>query len=86
MASGRVLSPDFWTDAAMIELPIPVRLFYIGTWTFACSAGHIKDDPMQIRLQVLPADPIDGAAFIEQLVTDPVLNTVVRLVKCSPKR
>lgn len=68
MASGRMLSPDFWTDAAMIELPIPVRLFYIGTWNFACSAGHIKDDPLQIRLQVLPADNIDGAGFVQQLV------------------
>lgn len=68
MASGRVLSPDFWTDAAMIALPIPVRLFYIGTWNFACSAGHIKDDPLQIRLQVLPADDIDGAGFVQQLV------------------
>lgn len=68
MASGRVLSPDFWTDAAMIALPIPVRLFYIGTWNFACSAGHIKDDPLQIRLQVLPADNIDGAEYVQALV------------------
>lgn len=68
MASGRVLSPDFWTDAVMIGLPIPVRLFYVGTWNFACSAGHIKDDPMQIRLQVLPADDIDGEAFVQMLV------------------
>lgn len=65
---SRMISPDFWTDTAMIQLPMPVRLFYIGTWNFACSAGHLPDDALQIKLKVLPADPVDGTEFIETLV------------------
>jgi len=63
-----MISPDFWTDTAMIQLPMPVRLFYIGTWNFACSAGHLPDDPMQLKLKVLPAEMIDANEFITQLV------------------
>lgn len=63
-----MISPDFWTDSAMIRLPMPVRLFYIGTWNFACSAGHLPDDPLQLKLKVLPADDVDAEAFVQALV------------------
>lgn len=63
-----MISPDFWTDSAMIQLPMPVRLFYIGTWNFACSAGHIPDDPFQLKLKVLPTEQIDPVEFIDSLV------------------
>ena len=65
---SRMISPDFWTDTAMIQLSMPIRLFYIGTWNFACSAGHLPDDALQLKLKVLPADPIDGGEYIDALV------------------
>lgn len=65
----RTIKPEFWTDGAMIALPFETRLFYIGMWNFACDRGHLPDDPMGLKLKVLPADLVDGAGLVEQLVS-----------------
>jgi hypothetical protein len=64
----RSIKPEFWTDGAMIALPFEARLFYIGSWNFACDRGHLPDDPFGLKLKVLPADPVDGATLVQQLV------------------
>jgi hypothetical protein len=64
----RTIKPEFWTDGAMIALPFEARLFYIGTWNVACDRGHLPDDPMGLKLKILPADPVDGAALVAVLV------------------
>jgi hypothetical protein len=64
----RSVKPEFWTDGAMISLPFETRLFYIGSWNFACDRGHLPDDPFGLKLKVLPADPVDGAVLVQQLV------------------
>jgi hypothetical protein len=64
----RSIKPEFWTDGAMIALPFEVRLFYIGTWNFACDRGHLPDDPIGLKLKILPADPVDGATVVQGLV------------------
>lgn len=68
MARIRTIKPEFWTDGAMIRLPIEVRLFYIGLWNFACDRGHLEDDPLGLRLKILPADPVDSDSLVQQLV------------------
>jgi hypothetical protein len=64
----RSIKPEFWTDGAMISLPFEVRLFYIGMWNFACDRGHLSDDPMGLKLKILPADTVSGSDVIEMLV------------------
>lgn len=64
----RSVKPEFWTDGAMIALPFETRLFYIGSWNFACDRGHLPDDPFGLKLKVLPADSVDGAVLVQQLV------------------
>ena len=64
----RSIKPEFWTDGAMIALPFEARLFYIGSWNFACDRGHLPDDPFGLKLKVLPADGVDGAALVQMLV------------------
>lgn len=68
MARIRTIKPEFWTDGAMIRLPLEVRLFYIGLWNFACDRGHMEDDPLGLKLKVLPADAVDPDDLIRQLV------------------
>lgn len=68
MARGRVITPDFWSDGNMVGVSAFARLFYIGTWNFAhCDKGHLDDDPMGLKLKILPADPVDPVAIIEEL-------------------
>lgn len=68
MARIRTIKPEFWTDGAIISLPYETRLFYIGMWNHSCDRGHLADDPLGLKLKILPADPVDGAELVGQLV------------------
>ena len=77
MARGRVITADFWTDGNMIGLSAFARLFYIGLWNHAyCDKGHLPDDPMGLKLKVLPADHVDPVELIGELQS---CGRVVRL-------
>jgi hypothetical protein len=65
----RSIKPEFWTDGAIIALPYEARLFYIGMWNFACDRGHLSDDPLGLKLKILPADIVDGAVLLDALVS-----------------
>lgn len=69
MARIRTIKPDFWTDGTMIGLSFEARLFYIGTWNFAlCDHGHLPDDPIGLKLKILPADPVDARTLVGDLL------------------
>jgi len=69
VARIRSVKPEFWTDGTMVGLSIAARLFYIGTWNFSlCDRGHLPDDPVGLRLKILPADDVDALALIEELL------------------
>lgn len=69
MARIRNLKPEFWTDGNIVQLSFAARLFYQGTWNFAlCDRGHLPDDPMELKLRILPADDVDPGALVEELV------------------
>lgn len=76
MAQGRVVYPDFWTDAKMTKLSITARLFYIGTWNFAyCDKGHLVDDADELKLKILPSDVVDAESLLGELLA---MGRVVR--------
>lgn len=65
----RTIKPEFWTDPVIVRLTPIQRLFYIGTWNFAiCDQGHLEDDPLRLKLQILPAENVDVEEIIEALV------------------
>lgn len=69
MARMRYVKPEFWTDSRMVQLSIPARLLYIGTWNFAlCDQGHLEDDALRLKMQVFPADNVDVAALLGELM------------------
>ncbi|MDA8210205.1 MAG: hypothetical protein M0Z92_14560 [Actinomycetota bacterium] len=68
MARIRTIKPEFWTDPLMVSLPYEVRLFYIGLWNFADDWGCLENEPLRLRLQVLPADPVDAEELVETLI------------------
>lgn len=69
MARMRYVKPEYWTDSKIVQLSPWARLLYIGSWNFAiCDAGHLDDDAMALKLKVLPADPIDAAETLEEIV------------------
>ena len=79
MARIRSIKPEFWTDGRIVQLPYETRLLFIGLWGFADDCGHIEDEPIRLKLQILPADDIDPADLIDQLIAVGVLE---RLTGC----
>lgn len=68
MARIRSVKPEFWTDGTIVQLSPWARLLYIGSWNFACDHGHLPDDPTGLKLKILPADPVEAAELIDELV------------------
>lgn len=69
MARIRTIKPEFWTDGDVMDLSPFARLLFIGSWNFAiCDFGHVADDPRRLKMQVLPADDVDGVALVDELV------------------
>lgn len=75
MARIRGIKPEFWTDSVMVQLSPLARLLYIGMWNFAmCDEGHLDNDPIRLKLQILPLENVS----IEQLLDE--LSTSSRIV------
>lgn len=68
MARMRTIKPEFWTDRRVIAVTPFARLLFIGTWNFACDAGHLLDDATELRLKVLPADLVEVEPLLEELI------------------
>jgi len=59
----------------MVQLSPLARLLYIGMWNFAmCDEGHLDNDPIRLKLQILPLENVS----IEQLLDE--LSTSSRIV------
>lgn len=56
MARIRTIKPEFWTDEAVMDLPLGARLLFIGMWNFADDEGRLPLKPRTIKAQVLPGD------------------------------
>jgi hypothetical protein len=53
----------------MVRLSPFARLLYIGMWNFTlCDHGHVADDAMKLKLQILPMDNIDIDALLAEIM------------------
>jgi hypothetical protein len=73
MARIRSIKPEFWTDSAVVRCSPLARLLFIGIWNHADDYGIVKDDPSQLRRQVLPEDDVEGTALVDELVRETLL-------------
>ena len=56
MAKYRTIKPEFWEDEKIAQLPIPCRLFYIGTWNFADDNGVFRGNAAMMKSKIFPYD------------------------------
>jgi hypothetical protein len=68
MARIRTIKPLFWTDEKIVELSMPARLFFIGLWNFADDNGNQPYSVRRLKMQIFPADTIDCAPLIDELL------------------
>jgi len=67
MARIRTLKPETWTDEKFVQLSYPARLLFMGLWNFADDDGRMECSPLRIKLQILPADPVDISELIGEI-------------------
>ena len=74
MARIRTIKPEFWTDEKIVGLPALARLLFIGLWNFCDDHGYLWDEPLRIKLQVLPMDECDIPELLSKLVESSLLT------------
>jgi len=70
MAKIRGLKPDFWTDKHIVRLSPLARLLYLGTWNYAADCGHLEDEPIELKMRILPADNCDVDELLSELASN----------------
>lgn len=68
MAKARLLRPEFWTDERVVKLSPLSRLLFLGMWNQACDNGHLDDSALQLKMRVLPADDVNVAEMLEDII------------------
>ncbi len=64
----RTIKPEFWTDEKILSLSYEARLLFIGLWNFCDDQGFIDDSPFQIKIRIFPADDMNIAAGVAELI------------------
>jgi len=67
MPKGRHLKPDFFTDKHIVAVSPLARLLYQGLWCYAADCGHLDDEPVELKMRILPADNCDVDALLDEL-------------------
>ena len=68
MARKRVVSPSFWTDEKIIQIPIQARLLFIGLLNHADDDGIFQESYLSIKVTVFPADEDITVGLLEDYV------------------
>jgi len=67
MARIRTVKPEFWTDEKVVSLSAFARLLFIGLWNFVDDEGRAAYSPARLKMQILPADPVDIAELLGEI-------------------
>src|SRR5690625_125973 len=68
MAKMRGIKPETFTDDKILQISPLARWLFIGMWTQACDNGHVEDNPVQIKVRLLPMDNCDVKELVNELV------------------
>ncbi len=69
MPKGRHLKPEFFTDKHVVSVTPLARLLYQGLWCYATDCGHLDDEPLELKMRILPADSCDVDELLGELVS-----------------
>lgn len=72
MARIRTIKPEFFRHERLYQAEqdtgLPLRLAFAGLWTAADREGRFKWRPRELKLDVIPYDPIDFVSVLDALV------------------
>lgn len=76
----RQITPAFWADATMADLPPEIRLTYIGLWMVADDAGWFRESIPEIALSLYGYEPRSRRERLVSRALD-ILATAGRVVR-----
>ena len=77
----RGIKPEIWTDEKFASVSPMARLLFIGMWNHACDNGHVEDSPLQLKMRIFPADDVQVADLLAELVDHGLVERVGRALK-----
>lgn len=75
MARQRMLHPGFFRDSKLLTLSPLHRILFAGLWGVADREGRLRDEPMDLKIELLPADACDVDVLLSDLVR---IGSIVR--------
>lgn len=74
MARARNLKPSFFRDARVVACSFPARLLFEGLWCLADHKGRLKNVPVEIKMEIFPADDVDVQACMQELADQELIT------------
>jgi hypothetical protein len=69
MARIRSIHPGIWTDEQFVSVSAYARLLAMGLWNEADDQGVFEWKPITLKMRILPADTVDVAVLLAELVS-----------------
>jgi hypothetical protein len=76
MARIRSVHPGLFTDENFVALSMAARILAIGVWTECDDHGVFEWKPLSLKMRLFPADNVDVAALLAEMVTANVVKKV----------
>lgn len=70
MARSRNIKPGFFKNEVLGEMPVEIRLLFIGLWTLADREGRLEDRPRRIKMELFAYDSFDLDPMLNRLQAD----------------
>lgn len=67
MARSRNLKPAFFKDARVVGCSFAARILFQGLWSLADYRGRLKYHPLEVKMEIFPADDVKVEELIEEL-------------------
>jgi len=67
MARSRNIKPGFFKDAKVVSCSYAARLLFQGLWCIADYKGRFKYEPLEVKMEIFPADDVDINKMMDEL-------------------
>jgi hypothetical protein len=67
MARARNIKPSFFKDAKIVGCSFPARILFQGLWCLADYMGRIKYEPIEVKMEIFPADDVSVESLMSEL-------------------
>lgn len=67
MPRARNIKPAFFRDAKVVSVSFEARILFIGLWSISDYKGRFKYNPIELKMEIFPADNVDIEKCMSEL-------------------